>query len=92
MFLLSMMNRGPQGFRRHLPGGAKHWDRVHGQRHFSYNIHIGVRKIHLHIFFNFLKNCGNDQLILTFLIKYWVSSDIWTEFHLNQRQARVETR
>ena len=73
-------------------GVQKHWDRVRGQRHFPYNFHMGVRKNHLHIFLNFLKKCGNDQLILTFLIKNWVFSDLWTEFHLNQRQTSIETR
>ena len=84
-------NRGPQGFRRHEPGGAKTLGPSARPATFPYNFHIGVRKIHLHIFFNFLKKCGNDQSILTILTKYWVFSDLWTKFHLNQRPASFET-
>ena len=84
-------NRGPQGFRRHKPGGAKTLGPSARPTPFPYNFHIGVRKIHLHIFFNFLKKCGNDQSILTILTKYWVFSDLWTKFHLNQRPESFET-
>ena len=73
-------------------GVQKHWDRVRGQRNFPYNFHIGVSKNLLHIFFKFSKKCRKDRLILTFLIKYCVFSEIWTEFHLNQRKVNVETR
>ena len=68
-------------------GLQKHWDRVCGQCHFPYYFHTGARKIHLHTFFDFLKKCGNDQLVLTFLIKFWVFSDIWTEASIETRQV-----
>ena len=84
-------NRGLQGFRRHKPGGAKTLGPSARLTPFPYNFHIGVRKIHLHIFFNFLKKFENNQSILTILTKYWVFSDLWTKFHFNQRPATFET-
>ena len=57
-------------FRRHKPGGAKTLGPSPRPTPFPHNFPIGVRKIHLHIFFNFLKKCGNDQSVLTILMKY----------------------
>ena len=84
-------NRGLQGFQRLKPGGAKTLRPSEWPTPFSYNFHIGMRKIYLYIFFNFLKKCGNNQSILTILTKYWVFSDLWTKFHFNQRPASFET-